>query len=351
MTELRLLESVASLHRGLHHPATPSRAARRRRPTGRRDRGDMGASAPARHDRRRGVRRRVPGLGHAPGPRSRVEAAGGPPGLGGRHVGDQEGRVLARVRHPNVVTIYGAERSGTHVGLWMEFVHGRTLQRALAEGGTFPPPGGRHRRRTGARPGRGARRRPRARRHQGPERHARRRRAGRADGFRRRARPRPATPAAAGGTPMYLAPEVLRGEPASVQSDIYALGAVLFHLLTGAFPVQARDLQALHRAHDEGSRGHPVVAARSRTPARRGRRPGDPSRRRTPLRTAPSWLTNWRVASSRPWAKAAALAALIAAARGRRSSPAAGPSACRARPRRSTASAAPRRGGGLAGRQ
>ena len=51
----------------------------------------------------------------------------------------QEGRVLARVRHPNVVTIYGAERRGTQVGLWMEFVHGRTLQHALAEGRSFLP--------------------------------------------------------------------------------------------------------------------------------------------------------------------------------------------------------------------
>ena len=42
-------------------------------------------------------------------------------------------------------------------------------------------------------------------------------------------------PVAAGGTPLYLAPERLRGEPASVQSDIYALGVVLFHLLTGSF--------------------------------------------------------------------------------------------------------------------
>src|SRR5687767_9361465 len=36
----------------------------------------------------------------------------------------EEGRLLARVRHPNVVTIYGAERIGHQVGLWMEFVKG-----------------------------------------------------------------------------------------------------------------------------------------------------------------------------------------------------------------------------------
>src|SRR5829696_5555528 len=30
----------------------------------------------------------------------------------------EEGRLLARVRHPNVVTIYGAERIGDRAGLW-----------------------------------------------------------------------------------------------------------------------------------------------------------------------------------------------------------------------------------------
>src|SRR5262245_16589856 len=38
----------------------------------------------------------------------------------------EEGRLLARVRHPNVVTIYGAERITDCVGLWMEYVDGRT---------------------------------------------------------------------------------------------------------------------------------------------------------------------------------------------------------------------------------
>ena len=48
-----------------------------------------------------------------------------------------EGRLLARVRHPNVVTIYGAERIDESVGLWMEFVRGRTLEQMLEEGRRF----------------------------------------------------------------------------------------------------------------------------------------------------------------------------------------------------------------------
>src|SRR4029453_16330588 len=42
-----------------------------------------------------------------------------------------EGRLLARVRHPNVVTIYGAEQIDDQIGLWMEFVRGRTLEQML----------------------------------------------------------------------------------------------------------------------------------------------------------------------------------------------------------------------------
>src|SRR6201999_2661319 len=35
-----------------------------------------------------------------------------------------EGRLLARVRHPNVVSVHGVEAHGDRVGLWMEFVRG-----------------------------------------------------------------------------------------------------------------------------------------------------------------------------------------------------------------------------------
>jgi len=41
---------------------------------------------------------------------------------------------------------------------------------------------------------------------------------------------------AAVGTPLYMAPELLDGDPATKQSDVYALGMVLFRLVTGRLP-------------------------------------------------------------------------------------------------------------------
>ena len=47
------------------------------------------------------------------------------------------------------------------------------------------------------------------------------------------------------GTPQYLAPEILSGEPASSASDVYALGIVLFRLLTGDLPFKVSDYDGL----------------------------------------------------------------------------------------------------------
>jgi serine/threonine protein kinase len=52
------------------------------------------------------------------------------------------------------------------------------------------------------------------------------------------------------GTPLYVAPEVLRGEPATVRSDIYSLGVLLYYMVTGSYPVHGRTLGEIRHAHD-----------------------------------------------------------------------------------------------------
>ena len=165
----------------------------------------------------------------------------------------QEARRLARIRHPHVVHVYGAEQHDQRVGLWMELVRGQSLEEIVRTRGALG--------------------------------------AGEASIVGRDLASAMASVHAAGllhrdlkaqnvvresggrivlmdfgtgeelrdaggsarlmGTPLYLAPEIFSGGRASVQSDLYSLGVLLFFLVTGEYPTTADSHEGLARAHRE----------------------------------------------------------------------------------------------------
>ncbi len=169
-----------------------------------------------------------------------------------------EGRILARVRHRNVVTVFGVEEQDGRVGLWMEYIRGRTLEQLLRSTGPF---GAREAALIGQELCRAL-----AAVHKAGlvHRDVKAQNVMREEGGRlvlmdfgagQYVHATAASPSGRlTGTPLYLAPELMRGAEATVRSDIYALGVLLFHLVTGQYPVSATSLDDLRQAHAEGRR-------------------------------------------------------------------------------------------------
>jgi Tol biopolymer transport system component/tRNA A-37 threonylcarbamoyl transferase component Bud32 len=181
----------------------------------------------------------------------------------------EEARLLARIDHPNVVTVHGAERIDGRVGIWMELVDGQTLEQELRDRGRFTAQelvevGTALCRALGAVHGAGLLHR------DVKAQNVMRDRDGRVlltDFGTGRELTDLAAARALAGTPLYLAPEVLNGQPASVASDIYSLGVLLYHLATGSFPVAGRSLRDLRDMHARGARV-PLAEARPGLPTR-----------------------------------------------------------------------------------
>jgi len=74
-------------------------------------------------------------------------------------------------------------------------------------------------------------------------------------------------PEARHGTPGYMAPEQLAGNQASVRSDIYALGLVLYEMFTGRRPFEAESREELLRLEEQTAPASPSTLVRDLDPA------------------------------------------------------------------------------------
>ncbi len=163
-----------------------------------------------------------------------------------------EGQMMARVRHPNVITVFSSQQIGSEVGLAMEYIRGRTLAALVAEDGPLSADeatlvglalcdalaavhrlGLVHRDLKASNV---------MRQHGG---HiilmdfGAGREMGTAQDGRRQIL----------GTPVYMPPEMLLGSRGTPQSDVYSLGVLLYNLVTGEYPVGGRGIDQLRLAH------------------------------------------------------------------------------------------------------
>jgi hypothetical protein len=173
----------------------------------------------------------------------------------------KEARNLARVRNPNVVTVYGTDLIDNRVGIWMEFVKGNSLADLLKTHGPF-----------GAREAAGigvdlcralAAVHAAGLMHGDVKAHNVMRAAGGRTVLMDFGTGKELSEASDStgqgtndfaGTPLYVAPEVFDGQPRTRRSEIYSLGVLLYHLVTNEYPVEGRSRAELEQAHKRGDR-------------------------------------------------------------------------------------------------
>jgi eukaryotic-like serine/threonine-protein kinase len=159
----------------------------------------------------------------------------------------REARALAAVQHPNIVHVYGMDRHDGRVGYWTDFVHGKTLSFLVLAQGPFGY-------REAALIGLDVTKALSAVHRAGLlHRDIKAENVMREEGgrillmdFGLTTLPQRQTGIA--GTPTYMAPELFSGSEATVASDIYAVGVLLFYLVTGQHPVRLGGLTAREAA-------------------------------------------------------------------------------------------------------
>lgn len=168
-----------------------------------------------------------------------------------------EARKLVRVRHPNVVMVHGADSHDGRIGFWMDLIEGQTLEERVQEGRLSSG--------EAIYIGQELCRALSAVHHANLlHRDIKAQNVMRAsDGGRIilmdfgagefRDAPNSGRPK---GTPLYLAPELFSGGPATIPSDVYALGVLLYYVVTGQFPVVGNNYPDLALNHARGVRRH-----------------------------------------------------------------------------------------------
>ena len=172
----------------------------------------------------------------------------------------EEARRLARVRHPNVLTVYGVEAHDGRAGIWTDFIHGRTLEEQLRSEGPLPATDLASIvldlcRAVGAVHAAGLVHGDIKAANVMLERDGRLVLMDFGAGSAVRRTPRGSDPSPLPertitvGTPLVMAPELLRGGEGTVFSDLYAVGVLCYRLASGRYPIEAWTRPQLMRQH------------------------------------------------------------------------------------------------------